>query len=461
MALVLGPLLGGLVAWLVWASLGAKGAAVLGLLAWMATWWLTLAVDLSATALLPIVLLPTLGVSGIKDASAPYADGVIFLFAGGFILSIALERHGLSVRFARLVVGLAGTSGANVVGALMLATALVSAFVSNTATAAALLPVAMALARGHVQGPDEAIATAGRRAFAAAAILGVAYASSIGGVLTLIGSPPNAIASQFIAKETGEELTFSGWLRIGAPVGLTLLPLSWLVLTRWAFPCRDVRIDTRDFTSQPPLDRAARRVLTIFTLTVVAWMTRPLWAAALPGVRDETISVAAALALMITPSGGRPTRPLIGAHDLRDVPWGVLILFGGGLSIAAAIETHGVATWLAGFAGGLSAAPTVVILLCVATIACFFSEVASNTALAATAMPVMAALAKASDSPVEGLAITAALGASLAFMLPVGTPPNAMAYATGEVSSRSMARVGFVLNLLGIAVVTAVCTIIR
>jgi solute carrier family 13 (sodium-dependent dicarboxylate transporter), member 2/3/5 len=477
-AIVAGPLAAASVAWMAWNSLGSSGAIVLALLAWMAIWWLTLAVDLAATSLLPLVILPTLGVGTFASSATPYADGVIFLFAGGFVLSIALEHHGLSARFARMVLGLAGNSAPNVVGALMVTTAALSAFVSNTATAAAILPIALAIVRaaeprrthldGSLKGSSEPpFGDAGSaavdprvRCFATSALLGVAYAASIGGVLTLVGSPPNAVASQFVASTTGESLSFAGWLRFGLPVGLILLPITWLVLTRFAFPSAGLRIESLPKTAHQPLSAPAWAVLIIFLATATAWVTRPLWSSFAPGVRDETIAIAASVLLLSVPQQLRPFRPLLHWQELTRLPWGVLILFGGGLSIAAAIEQHGVAAWLASRAGGLADLHPALVLLVIAATTCFVSEFASNTALAASAMPVLGALARATDSPVAGFAVTAALGASLAFMLPVGTPPNAMVYATGRIRSGEMARVGFVLNLVAIAVITAVSALL-
>ncbi|MBL9118454.1 MAG: SLC13/DASS family transporter [Phycisphaerae bacterium] len=476
-AMFLGPVIGSAAAFVTWDAIGSKGAIVLGVLTLMAIWWLTLAVELAATALLPVVLLPSFGISTFAESAAPYADGVIFLFAGGFVMAIALERHGLSERFAHVVVGCAGHTGANIVGAIMVATAALSAFVSNTATAAVMLPIALALTRPHSQHhheyershtthetdlpTEDHLPDLGRRRFATAALLGVAYASTIGGVLTLVGSPPNAVAARFIQAETGQSLSFVAWLRFGLPVGLVLLPITWFILTRWFFPCADVRIEARPKSAHRPLDMPARTVLAIFALTVVAWFTRPLWNGLAPGVRDESISITAALLLLALPAGVRPFGGLVTWHDLRALPWAVLILFGGGLSIAAAIEQHGVALWLASHSGSLTGAPTILVLLAITAVTCFASEVASNTALAATAMPVLGALGAASGAPIEGLAVTTALGASLAFMLPVGTPPNAMVYATGQVSPRDMARVGLLLNVIAIAVVTAVSALIN
>ena len=465
-ALLVGPLAGGLVTWSASAAIGFDGAATLGILVWMAIWWLTIATDLAATALLPALLLPTLGVSTPAQAMGPYADGIIFLFAGGFTLALALERHGLSERFASAVLAMAGTDATRVIGALMIATALMSAFVSNTATAAAMLPIAIALGRSGVMVGSRAATSEERATLRTAAVLAVAYAASIGGVLTLVGSPPNAIAARAIGQSlaAGEgsaatAMSFAAWLRFGGPIGITLLVLTWLLLTRWSFRLGGLHVESIPRRESARPSNAMRLTGLIFGLTVVGWVTRPLWPAWASGVRDETIAIGAALLLLTLPARLRPFEPLLPLTELARLPWGVLILFGGGLSMAAAVEQHGVASWLAGFAGQLADAPPWLIIAVIAIVACFATEIASNTALTATLMPVLAALATATGAPMDRLAVTGALAASLAFMLPVGTPPNAMAYATGEVTVGQMARTGFLLNIISIVVIIAFMTI--
>ncbi len=464
-ALIAGPLVGGLVAWSASSAIGFAGGATLGILLWMAIWWLTIATDLAATALLPAILLPTLGISSPAQAMGPYADGIIFLFAGGFAIAIALERHGLSARFAAAVLALAGTNATRVIGALMIATALLSAFVSNTATAAAMLPIAIALGRSGVMVAGRAATDAESATLRTSAVLAVAYAASIGGVLTLVGSPPNAIAARAIGQfreqsgEVAATMSFVEWLRFGAPIGLLILVATWLLLTRWSFRLGGFAVQPIARGTTTGASSAMRRTAVIFALTVIGWLTRPLWPAWASGVRDETIAVGATLLLLTLPARLHPYEPLLPMSELRRLPWGVLILFGGGLSIAAAVEQHGVATWLAGFAGQLADAPPWMLIAVIAIVACFATEIASNTALTATLMPVLAALATASSAPMDRLAVTGAIAASLAFMLPVGTPPNAMAYATGEVTVGQMARTGFLLNLIGVALIITVMTL--
>ena len=449
--LVTGPILAVAVFLLTHASLGREGAIVAGLLVLMATWWLTIAVDLAVTALLPVLLLPLLGVGTFARNAAPYAGDVIFLFGAGFVLSTALERSGLSRQFAGALLRLAGRSAPGAVAALMVVTAAISGFVSNTATAAAMLPIGLAATLGI-----PADQTEGRRRFAAAKVLGIAYAASIGGALTIIGSPPNAVAAEYIREATGEPISFARWMTFGAPLVVLLLPLAWLLLTRLIFPIGGLRLSAPQRVEREGDACGRRAILAIFLTTVAAWLTRPLWGASLPGLGDSGIALGGALLLLVSPRRLRPYTPLVSWSDLRDLPWGVLILFGGGLSLAEAIDRTGVAAALAQAAGPLAGAPLLIMLLVLIAVACFASEIASNTALAGVAMPIVGAIAVATGQPVERLAVATALGASMAFMLPVGTPPNAMAYSTGHVRSGEMARAGLLLNVAAIAMLTLV-----
>jgi sodium-dependent dicarboxylate transporter 2/3/5 len=450
--LLAGPFLAAIAFWGTYQSLGSEGASVLGLLVWMSAWWLTIAVDLAITALLPIALLPLFGSGSFTENAAPYANDVIFLFAGGFVLSTALERHGLSTRFARFVLRIAGTSAPAIVAALMLATAVLSAFVSNTATTAAMLPIALALIDAAARDPEQL--DEGRRArnFATASLLGVAFAASIGGLMTLIGSPPNAVASRAVEAATGHPISFAAWAAVGVPVALLMLVPTWVVLAHWLFPTRGLSIAIDHEHDGDGRGPAARIVLAVFLLAVSAWITRPLWNSAAGGVvGDSGIAVIASLLLFVLPAGTRPYRPLLSWHDVAGMPWGVLILFGGGLSLAAALERSGVAAHLAAHASGLAAWPPALALFAIVATTCAASQVASNTALAATAMPVLTALAEATGASTERYLVAAALGASFAFMLPVGTPPSAMVFATGRIASGDMAKAGCVVSLFGIA----------
>jgi len=458
-ALAAGPILAVLAWAFAPAGLAPEARATLGLATLMACWWLTGAVHLAVTALLPVLLLPLLGIRTFAAASAPYSDSLIFLFAGGVTLARGLETYGLSERFAAALLRLAGHGAKAIVGALMLATALLSGFVSNTATAAMMLPIGIALVTAAERAGDAAGPARDRRNFGTATVLGIAYAASVGGVLTIIGSPPNLIAADYLSS-LGQPVSFAGWMRFGLPTMVLLLPATWYLLVRWLVPVGSLRVETPPRRTGPaPV--GARSVGAIFLLTVAAWMTRPLWPAwgPLPGVTDGAIALAGALALLVVPVSWHPYRPLLAWRDLRTMPWGVLILFGGGLSLAGAIQSTGLAVWIGQSLGFATALPELGLILSVTLAGTFASELASNTALAATVVPILGAVAEANGRDPAILVVPMALGASLAFMMPVGTPPNAMAYATGRITVRQMASAGVVLNLVAAAVITAVVAI--
>lgn len=447
-------------------QLSREGAVVLAVMAWMACWWLTQAVELSTTALLPLILFPLTGVTPtVREGSTPYASEIIFLFAGGCLLAMALERHGLSRRFAMALLSIAGPRPMLIVGAFMLTAALVSAFVSNTATAAMMLPLGMAAAAeaaraAPAQGQRDRLCAA----FATAVLLAVAYGASIGGALTLIGSPPNAIAAQLL-REAGTEVTFLSWLQFSAPTTAIFLPVAWILLTCVLLPVRRLRLGGKDGPATaplqaPPWTRASTFTLGVFLVTVALWISMPWLPGPLPRLQDAGVAVLAGIALLAVPLSRDPSSTALSWRDAGRLPWGVFILFGGGLSLAAAMSRHGVAEWLSRAFHDLSGAPDVLVIAVVVLSVLFLTEVASNTAVAATAVPVLIALAPVLGVPMERLVIPAAFAASWAFMLPVGTPPNALVFASGRVPALTMARVGFVLNITAVIIITTIAAVL-
>ena len=437
--------------------LGRDGAIVLGLLCWMATWWLFQAVPIPVTALLPVAVLPFLGVTRFGDAAAPYASDVIFLFAGGCLLATAIDRHGLGRRFAGAILSVAGRKPSAIVAAFIVVTALLSSVVSNTATVAIVLPLAIgAIAyvdRHTVAVPGRPVPT-GR--FALCLLLAVAYAANIGGCLTIVGSPPNAIGAKLLSEATGTPISFLGWMRFGGPVVLVLLPLMWALLTMVLLPLRDLEIEATEgpaFEPGPPMARESWFTLAVFLATVAAWVTRPLWPGQLGSIGDWGIATISALVLLCVPmraSGDAALR----ASDLAKLPWGVFILFGGGISLAEAMKVHGVDAYLGSLFTGLEGLPPWLVIATVVAAVVFLTEVTSNTAVASAVIPVLIVLGDALGIPAAELALTVAVAASLAFMLPVGTPPNALVYSTGLVPVGAMIRAGIVLNLVSIVVLT-------
>ncbi len=463
-----GPIAGAALAW--WThpagaahgGLTADGAITLGLLAWMALWWMTQAADLAVTALIPAVLLPVLGIVAFKDVAASYADNVIFLFAGGTVLGMALERHGISEHFVHWMLKAAGTRPAFVVGALFMAAASVSAFVSNTATTVLMLPLATGVAAGAVALPDTAPerAARGARNFTTAALLAIAFGSTVGGGATLIGSPPNAIAANYLRAE-GVAMDFGAWARFGVPIALAMCPVAILAIVRM-LPAHGIALPPRRREDLPPIRPAGWATLAIFVAAVFVWVTSSSWPAGWKpaGLTDGGVAIAAAILLMVLPARDGSQRAIVPWSMTRDLPWGVFILFGGGLAIGDAMQRTGLSQTIGQSLAGLGALPSVAVIGSVVLAMAFASEIGSNTALTATAVPILGAMAPALGIPVTTMAVATAFGASYAFMLPVGTPPNALVFATGKVPHGAMVRVGLVLDLAGAVVITVMLWIL-
>lgn len=445
------------------AGLGEPGwhAAAVALL--MAAWWLSEALPVPATALLPIILLPALGVGEIGVTAAAYGNPLIFLFLGGFLIALGIERSGLHERIAIIVLRLArGRPGALVLGFLSIA-AFLSLWVSNTATAAMLVPVGISTLAALSDGARDDTEPAARN-LRAALMLSIAYGATVGGIGTLIGTPPNALFAAYMRDAFGRQIGFLEWMAVGLPVALLMVPLAWLWLARIAFPARGLdaarfvaAIETRR-RALPPLGQPEIRTGAVFLLTALLWLTRPLYDKAIPGWRidDAQIALFGALLLFVLPSGRLGSAPLLDWSAAKRLPWGTLVLFGGGLALADAIERSGLAAWLAGGLGGLGDIPPMVVVLVVVAIMIALSELASNTAIAAIFLPLVGAAAPGFGADPAALGAPAVLAASLAFMMPVGTPPNAIVYGSGHVSIGQMARAGLALNLIGLAVIVLV-----
>ena len=466
--LLAGPGLGAaLVAWThpsggAHGGLSAEGALTLGMLAWMSVWWVTQAVELAVTALIPLVALPLLGLASFRQVAACFSDSVIFLFAGGSVIAMALDRHGLTARFVHALLSAAGTRPVAVMGAVFVASACVSAFVSNTATAALVLPLAMGLVAraAPLPGSEAHLQERSRRNFASAVLLAVAYGATVGGGATLVGSPPNGVAANYLRAE-GVEVTFLSWLKVGLPVAVLAVPVCIAVIA-WMLPCGHVRLSHERRQAFPRLGFAGRAALAVFAATVACWVVLP----SLPegwkpkDLPDGAIAAAAAAVLLALPARDGSGERIVPWDVAKGMPWHVFILFGGGLAIGEAMERNGVSQAIGGAFAGLGDLPRPVILGTIVTCMAFASEVGSNTALAATAIPVVAAAGPALGLTPQEVAFATALGASYAFMLPVGTPPNALVFGTGMVRYRDMVRVGFVLNVAMAALVTAALSVL-
>ncbi|MGD9829999.1 MAG: DASS family sodium-coupled anion symporter [Hyphomicrobiaceae bacterium] len=463
--LVAGPVI--LLVMLMTAPLGglstrAWAAAAVG--AMMAVWWMTEAVPLAATALLPLVLFPLLGLASIETAAQSYADPLIFLFLGGFMLAKAMERWRLHRRLALLAVRVAGDGPRTQVLAVMVVTAFLSMWVSNTATAMVMLPIGQALAAG-LHGRDERVGEEANGDFAAALLLGIAFAATIGGMGTLIGTPPNALFAGLMQKTYGVRIGFAEWMAIGIPVVLVLLPAAWLVLTRVAlrvpatFSDATTSADGVRLLERPgPLSRGEIMVGVILTLTALAWLLRPLITSRWPGLplSDAGIAMLAAVALFAAPVSWTRCEFLLDWSDVAGLRWDVLILFGGGLALAGVISTSGLAAAIGEAMSGLKGLPRPLLVLVLMATIVYLGELASNTAMAAVFLPVAGAAAIGMGADPLSLTLPVVLAASLGFMLPVATPPNAIVYGSGLVSAGQMMRAGAYLDVISIGLVAIV-----
>lgn len=446
-------------------DLSHAGKATLACIALMSIWWLTEALPMQATALVPLVLFPILGVADIKKAAAPYADEVVFLFLGGMLLGVAMERWNLHKRFALWTILIVGTRPDRLVAGVMVACAAISMWVSNTATAVMMLPIGMSIVGLIGHRLDE---SGGRHRdnFAKAMMLGIAYAATIGGIGTVIGTPPNAVAAGFITKTYGIELGFAAWMKLGLPIMAIFLPATWLVLVKGTcrFKARKlegVREVIRDELRAmgPP---CSGEVLTfiVFVVTAAAWIfAKPLGrhVSSLLGrdvvFADATIAIACALALFLIPVDPKKRKFLLDWESASRVPWGVLLLFGGGLSLAAAVGSTGVDTFIGSLFEGISVHPLLLVFI-VTTVVVFATEVGSNTAIVTIFLPILAPAAVKLGVHPYLLIFPIAIGASYAYMMPTGTPPNALVFASGHLRVSDMARAGILLNVLSIVLIS-------
>lgn len=453
------------------AGLTREGLILIGVTTLMAAWWVTEAIPLAATALVPLVAFPLLGVAGIADVAGSYSDRFILLLMGGFFVATGIERWGLHRRLALWTVGRVGLAPRRLVLGFMLATAGLSMWISNTATVLMMLPIVAAVVeRAKEHDPR------GARALATTLLLGIAYASSIGGLGTPIGTPPNNLFMGIYHARFPEapRISFFGWMQLGVPVVAVMLPLVW-----WWLVARVGRLPhgggeagraviDAERRSLGPMAPSERRIAWVFALTAAAWILRepiplgdsltlPGWSMLLPNpafADDSTVAMASALAMFLIPAG-RSQGPLLDWETASRIPWGLVLLFGGGIAISAGFKATGLSGFVGSTLGLLGAVHPVLLTALVALVVTFLTEVTSNTATAAILLPILASTAVASGHPPLALMLAGTLSASCAFMLPVATAPNAIVFSTGDVTVAQMARAGFWINLAGVVVITA------
>lgn len=432
-------------------------AAVIVLLAY---WWSSEALPVPITSLLPIVMFPTFAITTINEATAPYAAPTIFLLMGGFIMATGLAKWNLHRRIALNVLVRVGNNPTALIGGFMAVTAMVSMWISNTASTLMMLPIALSLASEIVKERD-----AKTNGFILCLVLGVAYGANIGGFGTPIGTPPNLLVVAFMKENYGIDVNFLSWMMFGVPATLVMLPIACLVLTKWAYPfdlaensiAQDMLSD--ELKEMGPMSAPEKRMAMTFALIACCWIFRTpvqknletmLW------LSDALIAVAGAMFMFIIPSGSDHEKhsKLLDWKTADTIPWGVLLLFGGGLSLAAAVKSTGLAVWIGNELAIIGAYDLIFIMFILVSLVVFLTELTSNTATVATLLPILGALAIATGIDPMLLFVPVAVSASCAFMLPVATAPNAVIFSSGEVTISQMATAGFKLNLFAIFAIT-------
>ncbi|MEO2052938.1 MAG: DASS family sodium-coupled anion symporter [Allomuricauda sp.] len=454
---VLGPLLFVLVhVFFKGEGLSEQGRDILAATVWIGVWWILEVLPIAATALLPIVLFPLMGTLGLGETTASYGHKYVFLYMGGFMLAMAIEKWGLHKRIALYIIKAIGTNMYTIVLGFMVATAFLSMWISNTATTVMVLPMAISIVKQLKDNPatpeDE------NAIFSKLLMLAIAYAASIGGIATLIGTPPNLVFAGFVQKTYGVDITFWQWMKFGLPVSIFLLLLAWLYLTRVAYPLKQGQFPggkkeiERLIRELGPMKHEEKLVLAVFVLTAICWITRSfVLQKFMPNIDDTIIAIGAALVLFMLPTG--KGRTVLNWEEAVKIPWGIILLFGGGMAIANGFEETGLASYLGSQMAFFEGLPLLLLLFLIITSINFLTEVTSNLATTAMMLPVLAPLALTLQIDPFLLLVACTSAASCAFMLPVATPPNAVVFGSGYLRIPDMVRSGILMNLISIIVV--------
>jgi solute carrier family 13 (sodium-dependent dicarboxylate transporter), member 2/3/5 len=433
---------------------------------WMAVWWITEAIPIAATALLPIVLYPLLGIMSAASATFPYSNHLIFLFLGGFFIAVTMEKWNLHRRIALYTIFLVGIGPRRIILGFMIATAFLSMWISNTATAMMMLPIGLAVIHQAVdtlnqnRSSEEQIAPEHFN-FGIALMLGIAYSASIGGVATIIGTPPNTILVGFIERNYGQTISFASWMALGLPLTTVMLLISWFYLVKIALPPeiktlpggRNLIIE--GMHALGPMRKEEKRILFVFLGVAFCWILRGFinWEA-LDMVQDSSIAIGGALILFLIPVDFHRGQFLLDWSAAKKIPWGVILLFGGGFAVAEGFQVTGLADWIGQQLLFLQQSNTTIFIFIIVFLTIFLTEITSNTASAAMLVPIMGSIAVALTIHPYGLILAAGITTSYAFMLPVATPPNAVVFGSGYLNIPTMARVGFFLNLISTVLIT-------
>lgn len=437
------------------------GTAVLATTAWMAIWWTTEAISIAVTAMLPIILFPLTGVLDAGEATKPYGHYLVFLFLGGFIIAMAVERWNLHRRIALGIINLIGSNLKMVILGAMVATAFLSMWISNTATSVMMLPIAMAIAKQLEDDPTTEVNE--NSTFGKALMLAVAYSASIGGMASLVGTPVNFVLAGQAKEVFGIEIGFMDWMRIGLPISAVLLVICWWYLTRVAFTFEKDsfaggRAEIRRLQKElGPMSREEMKVLIVFVITAAAWVSRKaLLAPLIPGISDTVIAMIGATALFLVP-GKEKGSALLTWREAEKLPWGVVLLLGGGFALAGGFEAGGLADYVANHLSVPDGVNLLLVTVLVVAAVNFLTEITSNVATTSMLLPVLAVAAGPLGVSGSSLMVPATLAATCAFMLPVATPPNAVVFGSGYLTIPDMAKAGFRMNVISILIITVVC----
>jgi len=453
---VLGPLAFALLYFLPYTFINPELDKVAAVAAWMIIWWISEAVSISVTALLPLALFPLFGIMDIKAVSSNYANPIVYLFFGGFVIALALEKVNLHKRIALSILKITGTKANGIILGFMIATALLSMWISNTASTVVMLPIAVSVISLLMNDADGF--TKNDQNFALAIMLGIAFAANIGGMSTLIGTPPNSVMLAFLNENYNLDIGFFQWMKLGVPFALVMLVIAYFFIVKVFYPNRLGNLQSSGNIIQSELDklgkmsRGEKVVLTIFLLTATAWMLRGALNSWFPDLKltDTTISMVAAVAMFVVPlefkKGAFPLR----WEDTSRLPWGILVLFGGGLALASGLTQAGFIDMIGDFIATKENWSALVITAVLIIIMLFMTELMSNVALVTILVPLVVGIAIGIDMPILQMVIPVTLASSCAFMLPMATPPNAIVFASGHIKVAQMARIGVVLNVISV-----------
>ncbi len=457
-ALYLGPLLFVVFKLIPHSEIDELSWNVLAVAVWMLVWWLSETVNLAVTALLPMVLFPVLEVMPLKEVSTNYANPLVYLFFGGFILALSIEKWGLHKRIALQIIKFTGFGITRITLGFMLATAFLSMWISNTATTVMMLPIAISVIKLVEQKK--------KSKFAVLLLIGVAWAANIGGMATLVGTPPNLVMAGFMKEELGREIFFSEWIVIGLPITIVLLIFGYFLLT-FFIPNDEKHAETesasilihKELSSLGKIKGPELRVAIVFFATAIAWITRKqiVELTGLSQISDTTIALLASVILFITPTGQKNNTRLLKWKDTEKLGWGILLLFGGGLALASGIQQSIWVIKIGDWIGTLGFSHLFLMIAIMTVIGVFLTEIVSNLALVTALMPLVAAIALGANIDFFNLGLPLTLGASCAFMFPMATPPNAIVFSSGRITVIQMARYGFLMNWISVAIIALAC----